>query len=67
MIDSIYYWLANHTAICTWLLAIFAVLTFIFTFIFKKKKEHRQNISDVHDSTINQAGGNISINSKDAE
>ncbi len=67
MMDSIYYWLANHTAICTWLLAIFAVLTFIFTFIFKTKKEHRQNISDVHDSTINQAGGNISINSKDAE
>ena len=65
--DSIYNWFETHTAICTWLLAIFAVLTFIFTFIFKKKKEHTQNISDVYDSTINQAGGNITINSKDAK
>ncbi len=65
--DSIYNWLATHIAICTWLLAIFAVLTFIFTFIFKKKKEHTQNISDVHNSTINQASGNITINSKDAK
>ena len=65
--DSTYNWLASQIAICTWLLAIFAVLTFIFTFIFKKKKEHTQNISDVHNSTINQASGNITINSKDAK
>lgn len=62
-----YNWLVNHIAICSWILAIIAILTFVFTFIIKKKKQHSQNISNVHDSTINQACGNITIKSKDAK
>lgn len=64
--ESIYNWLVNHATICTWIVALCAVFTFVFNFILKKKKEHSQNISDVHDSTINQAGGNITNISKDA-
>lgn len=64
--ESIYTWLSEHTAVCTWTVAICALLTFIFTFVLKKKKEHSQNISDVHDSTVYQAGGNITNISKDA-
>ena len=67
MMESIYNWLLDHAAICTWVVAICALLTFIFTFVLKKKKEQSQNISDVHDSTINQAGGNITNISKDAQ
>lgn len=62
-----YNWLVNHIAICSWIIAIFTILSFVFTFILKKKKEHSQNISNVHDSTINQASGNITIESKDAK
>lgn len=66
MVESIYIWLVNHATICTWIVALCAGLTFVFNFILKKKKEHSQNISDVHESTINQAGGNITNISKDA-
>lgn len=66
MMESIYNWLSDHAAICTWVVAICASLTFIFTFVLKKKKEHSQNISDVHDSTVYQAGGNITNIYKDA-
>lgn len=64
--ESICLWLSEHAVICTWIVALCAVLTFVFNFILKKKKEHSQNISDVHDSTINQAGGNITNILKDA-
>ena len=62
-----YNWLENHIAICSWIITIFTILSFVFKFILKKKKEHSQNISNVHDSTINQASGNITIESKDAK
>lgn len=62
-----YNWLVNHIAICSWIITIFTILSFVFNFILKKKKEHSQNISNVHDSTINQASGNITIESKDAK
>lgn len=64
--ESICLWLSEHAVISTWIVALCALLTFVFNFILKKKKEHSQNISDVHDSTINQAGGNITNILKDA-
>lgn len=65
--DTFYTWLDNHAAICTWLVASCTLLTFVLTFIFKKKKNsrlHSQNISNVYGSIINQANGNIKINSQ---
>lgn len=66
--DTIYSWLENHAAICTWVVASCTLLTFVLTFIFKKKKNsksHSQNISNVQGSKIYQANGNITINSHD--
>ena len=66
--DTFYSWLENHVAIGTWVVASCSFLTFVLSFIFKKKKKdstHSQNISNVQGTTINQANGNITINSQD--
>ena len=58
----------GYVAICTWVVASCSLLTFVLSFIFKKKKKdstHSQNISNVQGTTINQANGNITINSQD--
>ena len=36
--DTFYSWLENHVAICTWVVASCSLLTFVLSFIFKKKK-----------------------------
>ena len=65
--DTFYSWLENHVAICTWVVASCSLLTFVLSFNYKKKKDstHSQNISNVQGTTINQANGNITINSQD--
>lgn len=65
--DTIYQWLQNHVAICTWIVALCALATFLFNFVFKKKKKEdkpSQQIGDVKRSNVNQAGGNITINGR---
>lgn len=62
--ETIYIWLENHGSICPWVASLCTLLTFLFTFVFKKKKKEKtrkQNITNVHNSKINQAGGNIII------
>lgn len=66
--ETIYQWLYNHVALCTWVVALCALLTFVFNFILKKKRKTKdkpsQNISNVHNSTINQSGRDITFNGK---
>lgn len=65
--ETIYQWLQSHVDLCTWAIALCAILTFVFNFILKKKKTKdklSQNISNVHNSTINQSGGDITIKGK---
>lgn len=66
--DNIYQWLQHHVALCTWATAFCAILTFVFNFILRRKKKSKdkpsQNISNVHDSTINQSGRDITINGR---
>lgn len=65
--DAVYQWLQNHVAICSWVVALCTLATFLFNFVFKKKKtknKSSQKISNVNHSNVNQAGGNITINSK---
>ena len=53
--DTFCSWLENHVAICTWVVASCSLLTFVLSFIFKKKKKdstHSQNISNVQGTTI---------------
>ena len=50
----------NAVWICPIILAVCAVITLIYNIIFKKdKKNRKQNISGVNNSTINQAGRDI--------
>lgn len=63
--DAIYQWLQNHVAICTWIVALCAIATFLFNFVFKNKKRKEkpsQLMKDVNNSNVNQVGGNMTIN-----
>lgn len=63
--DAIYQWLQNHVAICTWIVALCAIATLLFNFVFKNKKRKEkpsQQIKDVNNSNVNQVGGNMTIN-----
>ena len=66
--DTIYQWLQDHVAVCTWIVALCALLTFLFNFVFKKKDKKKdkpsQNISNIHNSSVNQAGGDITVKGK---
>lgn len=65
--ETIYLWLQSHVALCTWAIALCAILTFVFNFVLKKRKTKdklSQNISNVHNSTINQSGRDITIKGK---
>lgn len=65
--DTVYQWLQGHVAICTWVVALCALATFFFNFVFKKDKKkdnHSQQIGDVKQSNVNQAGENITINGR---
>lgn len=37
--DTFYSWLENHVAICTWVVASCSLLTFVLSFIFKKRRK----------------------------
>lgn len=69
--ESILKLLQEHVFICTWIVALCALLTFLLNFVFKKKEKGRQEekasqkISGIHNSSVNQAGGNITINGKE--
>lgn len=49
----------NAVWICTIIMAICAVLTLIHGYCHKNKKHEGQNISNVTNSNVNQAGGDI--------
>lgn len=50
----------NYGWICGIVVAICAVLTLLHLYFHKEKDKGNQTISNVSDSNINQAGGNIS-------
>lgn len=69
-------WLQGHVWMCTYIIAILAILTFALNFIIKrnKRKKYEANAQDEKDvkmnashninSTINQAAGDITVNIK---
>lgn len=72
-------WLQGHVWMCTYIIAILAILTFTLNFIIKrnKRKKYEANAQDEKDvrmnasyninSTINQAAGDITVNIKQDE
>lgn len=57
-------WLESHVWLCTYVLAGCALVTLILRFFIKKKRSGLvQTIKKSKNSTINQAGGDITINS----
>lgn len=63
MIHTVLTWMESHVWICTFIIAGCALLTFLFNFIFKKKKNNvSMNIGNISGGEINQANGNITNN-----
>ena len=57
-------WFESHVWLCSYVLMGLAALTFLLNFVLKKSKSQRdQTIKNVKNSTINQAGGDIKIDS----
>lgn len=57
-------WFENHVWLCSYVLMGLAALTFLLNFVLKKSRSQRdQTIKNVKNSTINQAGGDIEIDS----
>lgn len=62
--NAIYRWLQGNGFICR---VLCVLATFFFSlFKRKKRKEERpsQNVSNIHNSSVNQAAGDITINNK---
>lgn len=60
MIHEILVWMESNVWICTFIIAVCAVLTFFCNFIFKKKKNNvSMKIDNVSGGEVNQANGNI--------
>ena len=62
-------WLSGHVWVCTYVIAFLAFLTFILNFVIKKHSDKnnrttkiKQKTSRNKNSTINQIGGNSTIN-----
>ena len=62
-------WLSKHVWVCTYIIAALAVLTFVLNFIIKKHNVNKsrttkikQKSSHNQNSTVNQIGGDTTIN-----